>query len=631
LIETENQQARSPASGEAASQTAVQRQHSERPVTVDPTAAEDFLRAFFACTSCDVELRALPCKARLFTRDLGDVRRFVEGHSDQSLYFGVATRERGGDKAHCRDIPALWCDVDFKTTPEPRARESMKSLTMTPSIVVSSGGGWHLYWLLAEPTSASDVRIEPTLRGLARALGGDRAAAEIARIMRLPGTTNWKYDPPRRCQILEANWDRRYSLTEFERYAEQAPNEQANGVAAREPIPAGEAIPEGQRNSQLTRVAGKMRRTGLSESEMRAALRAVNQERCNPPLLETEVDAIAASVARYPAGTSVTLEPRGSLRAITASDLLRLEIKPHEMLLAPILTEQGLSMIHSRRGVGKTHLALGIAVAVASGKNLLRWQAPKPRKVVVIDGELPASVLQLWTAEQVAALGVDGDCDNLTFITPDLQEFGIPDLASIKGQEALLEHIEPADMVILDNLSALVRAGHENEAESWLPMQAWALELRRRGKSVLFVHHSGRSGNPRGTSKREDLLDVVMELRLPVDYRASEGLRAEVHFTKKRYLQGQDAEPFEVELRPDASGVLQWLTRDVHASGYEKAAELFAAGCDVRAVQEELGVSRATAFRYRKQWSESEAVAVSGPDPRCVTIDCRPIGDEHQH
>jgi len=295
------------------------------------------------------------------------------------------------------------------------------------------------------------------------------------------------------------------------------------------------------------------------------------------------------------------------LRAVKLGEFLRMDIKPREMLLEPILPVQGLAMIHAKRGVGKTHLALGIAVAVAGGKAFLRWKAPKPRKVLFVDGELPASVLQVWSAEAAASLGADEVEDNLTLITPDFQEFGIPDLATLEGQAVLREHVEPTDLVILDNLSALVRAGSENEAESWLPLQAWALDLRRRGKSVLFVHHSGRSGSPRGTSKREDLLDTVIELRHPSNYRADEGLRAELHFGKNRHFHGKDAEPFELELRADARNVPEWVTRDLEASGYAKAAVLFAEGCDLQAVREELGVSRAQAFRYQKQYREARS------------------------
>jgi len=68
-----------------------------------------------------------------------------------------------------------------------------------------------------------------------------------------------------------------------------------------EPVVQG-PIPEGRRNSTLTRIAGALRRQGLDEAGIRAALGGVNRERCSPPLSEAEVARIAASIARYPAG-----------------------------------------------------------------------------------------------------------------------------------------------------------------------------------------------------------------------------------------------------------------------------------------------------------------------------------------
>jgi putative DNA primase/helicase len=59
-------------------------------------------------------------------------------------------------------------------------------------------------------------------------------------------------------------------------------------------------VGEGGRNMELTRIAGGLRRDGLGEEELREALRAVSQDRMAPPLPEAEVDAIAASIARYP-------------------------------------------------------------------------------------------------------------------------------------------------------------------------------------------------------------------------------------------------------------------------------------------------------------------------------------------
>lgn len=63
-------------------------------------------------------------------------------------------------------------------------------------------------------------------------------------------------------------------------------------------IPKVEGIPERKRNATLTSLAGTMRRRGMSQESIAAALIHEN-ERCQPPLPESEVASIAASVARY--------------------------------------------------------------------------------------------------------------------------------------------------------------------------------------------------------------------------------------------------------------------------------------------------------------------------------------------
>jgi hypothetical protein len=59
-------------------------------------------------------------------------------------------------------------------------------------------------------------------------------------------------------------------------------------------------IPEGERNTHLTSLAGKLRADGLSEEAILEALLAENRRRCVPPLPEEEVEKIAQSIGRYP-------------------------------------------------------------------------------------------------------------------------------------------------------------------------------------------------------------------------------------------------------------------------------------------------------------------------------------------
>jgi putative DNA primase/helicase len=299
------------------------------------------------------------------------------------------------------------------------------------------------------------------------------------------------------------------------------------------------------------------------------------------------------------------------LKAVSAMELLSLELKPREMLLEPILPVQGLAMLYAYRGIGKTFLALGMATAIASGVRFLRWGAPKVRNVLYVDGELPAVTIRDRTAMIVAGLEEKPTEDALRIITPDLQRGPMPDLATQMGQEFLEPHLDGVSLLILDNLSALCRFGVENEGESWIPVQEWALSLRRRGISVLFIHHAGKNLSQRGTSRREDLLDTVITLRHPKDYAASDGLRCEVHFEKTRAMLGDSAKPFEVRMQtgPDERAV--WTTRDIENANVERAFALYSDGFGVRDVAEELGVSRSSAGRMRKLWAANQGNGAS--------------------
>ncbi|MGB9349971.1 MAG: hypothetical protein WCB61_08755 [Pseudolabrys sp.] len=139
------------------------------------------------------------------------------------------------------------------------------------------------------------------------------------------------------------------------------------------------------------------------------------------------------------------------------------------------------------------------------------------------------------------------DC-YLKIAAADLMPEGLPDLSDPESQQFYDDVITDAELIVVDNLSTLCRGLKENDADSWVPVQSWALAQRRVGKSVAFIHHGGKSGQQRGTSRKDDVLDTVISLRRPPDYSAEQGCRFELHFEKTRGFHGPDAEPFEARL-----------------------------------------------------------------------------------
>jgi putative DNA primase/helicase len=304
------------------------------------------------------------------------------------------------------------------------------------------------------------------------------------------------------------------------------------------------------------------------------------------------------------------------IKAVDVHELATMAFRQREVILGPWLHSQDLCMVFAARGIGKTHFGLAVAYAVATGGAFAKWAAPLPRKVLYLDGELPGAVMQrrllMHCPSSEPAPGM------LRIFTPDLLPDGraLPDLATYEGQEAIDTLIEPDTAVVfIDNLSCWARTGRENEAESWLPVADWILALRRRGVAVVLIHHAGKGGQQRGTSKREDLLDAVIGLSRPTDYDPSQGAVFIAEFTKARNLSGADAESIELRLGgTDEAAVWSWRT--VEASTYDRVVALAKDGLRPGDIAAELGINKSTVSRHMRKGRELGDIL---PEPKEVT------------
>ena len=314
----------------------------------------------------------------------------------------------------------------------------------------------------------------------------------------------------------------------------------------------------------------------------------------------------AAERLRPARPVSSILEPAGpapyvpayqrGLTVLDAEEFLAAKFPPRTLMLAPWLPDKGLAMVFAPRGVGKTWFALAVAHAVATGGAFLKWRAPRPRRVLFIDGEMPAAALQARYLAVVAGAGMELARENFSVLAADIQPDGLPDLADAEAQRFYEPATKDAELIVVDNLSTIARGLRENEADSYGPLQDWLIAQRAVGRSILLVHHAGKGGSQRGTSRKEDVLDSVVSLSRPPGYSAAEGARFEVRFTKSRGFWGEDAEPFEARF---AAG--QWTTAAIVAEDSGEAlTALQAEGLSIRAIAERSGLSKSEVQRRLK-------------------------------
>lgn len=161
-----------------------------------------------------VEVRALRgqgesaqewCRAAELLDPKTGIRLWIDRHVVEkwNVYVGVNPRARMGG-ASAEDVAlakAYFVDFDGGATPEQAATIIAGAGLPPPSLLVASGGGSHAYWKLT-----GTVTDWSTWRGVQKRLiallGTDRVVHDPPRIMRLPGTLNFKYSPAVECRIV---------------------------------------------------------------------------------------------------------------------------------------------------------------------------------------------------------------------------------------------------------------------------------------------------------------------------------------------------------------------------------------------------------------------------------------------
>ncbi len=285
---------------------------------------------------------------------------------------------------------------------------------------------------------------------------------------------------------------------------------------------------------------------------------------------------------------------RRQVTALTAMELLQKALPTRETMLTPWLPEKGLAMVHAPRGIGKTMVGIGVGWAIATGGEFLGWKAPRPRHVLYIDGEMPGADLQERIRRVVdSSQNQPPANDYFKIAAADLLPEGLPDLGDPEAQQFYADVVGDADCIIADNLSTLCPRMKENDADGWVSVQQWALAQRRAGKSVSFIHHDGKSGQQRGTSRKEDVLDTVIGLKRPPDYSADQGCRFELRFEKSRGFYGEEAAPFEAWLHNG-----EWQITEIKSGDdVETLKALQKQGLSIRDIAERTGISKSTVQR----------------------------------
>ena len=199
-------------------------------------AASEFLNTIFGEAlkqgKGEIEIRTFPRPSAQYFYSSTDsaAQRAIELRSQgKEVYFGVNPRmNQGGTKKNVEWVSTFHAEVDYgkdghkKASPHATYDEALEAIcrfAFEPSAITHSGGGFHCYWVLSRPINVKEIgvkEIESINKKLSTLIGGDPGTQDISRVLRVPGTFNFKMSDNPRPVTLIANSGKTYELDDFE-------------------------------------------------------------------------------------------------------------------------------------------------------------------------------------------------------------------------------------------------------------------------------------------------------------------------------------------------------------------------------------------------------------------------------
>ena len=305
-------------------------------------------------------------------------------------------------------------------------------------------------------------------------------------------------------------------------------------------------------------------------------------------------------------------------KAVLDADQIRMMDFPEKRkILSPWLSEQTLVLTPGWRGVGKTWFALGLCDSVTRKTNFGPWETITPVPTLYIDGEM--AIQDIRERVDILAISATEKRKEPLLIYSDFygNSLGFPkaNLLNYKWRTAIKEISLDwsVKLLVLDNLSSLCPGIDENSKFEWDPINQWLLDLRFNGLSVIMLHHTNKEGGQRGTSGREDNIDISISLIQPGDYVPEDGCRFILKFSKARIRTAdlQLIQDTEFQLK-EVDGKLEWNFSGTKRKNRIEVLRLLGEGIPQKEISEVIGISKGQVSKIRARLIEEDYITESG-------------------
>jgi hypothetical protein len=519
------------------------------------------------------------------TADFRDVRDFIRDNDDKDIYFCPHGFNKKTRKREYAVAPLLlWADLDEATPHGMRPK---------PTIALESSPGRFVgFWYTDKPVS-DDIN-----RQLTYALGADKGGWDYTQVLRVPGTTNYKYKSRPTVRVLWDDgpiWKLDKILTFLpsqKRENEEAPQElKAQDVYQkyekviprwlRKEIVAGRPV-SGARSDMLWKMEHGLIDCGLSSDEAfvlikNSAWNKFRDRRNGDEQLKRELDkatstkldaGIKPESAIIGQGFMNGLGPKPSKGfEILARRMTDIDMKKVDWLWYPYLARGEVTIFEGDPGVGKSWAAQSISVHVADGKKLPRhdrWYKTPRAPVVYCDIENQADTVTRW---RVHDMGLENG-DNYIQVE---EVFSIDDEDKFEAFLDFLEQVKPS-LVVFDTINSYIggadifRSNEVTQAFSNFIMVA-----RRFNCAVIVLRHLTKSSKDKAIYRGQGSMSFAGSARIMCIFAKMDDGRIAMHNNKNNLTKEAPVLPFELEECPSLKNPygtrVVWGTHDETING----------------------------------------------------------------
>ena len=286
-------------------------------------------------------------------------------------------------------------------------------------------------------------------------------------------------------------------------------------------------------------------------------------------------------------------------------EFIALDLPPREYIIEDFMAKGDLHMIYGETGHGKSVLTHYLAQCLSAGVDFGPYKIDTPRKVLLIDGEMPAVTLQdKWKQKYDFLLEEDVFQSygyNLTTVSAMLQPNGMEPFNTPNGKARFWDYVNELnpEVVMFDNLLTLFAMEDTNRGEEWtIHVQPMLLELRKRNTSVWMCHHAGKNGTQYGTMAKTIMLDVILKIEHEIELGALgiDTTSFKWMFEKGRHIFGKSIQPISWTY---SSSNMKW-DRIGKENTKDLCIELYRQGKSQKEIVDETGIPKSTVSRNLK-------------------------------